>query len=133
MDLAIMPGDEIVVPKELREFMLDGAEETFLGKKNGANKQYRYGNLHIREYDDKFLIHTDKIDPRKDPLGHLVFDAPEVLVGLACGFFGGLQIGKLLFNNNKSKKSPLSSGIASAIISGYMGYTATKKIKNYLE
>jgi hypothetical protein len=133
MDLAIMPGDEIVVPKELREFMLDGAEETFLGKKNGANKQYRYGNLHIREYDDKFLIHTDKIDPRKDPLGHLVFDAPEVLVGLACGFFGGLQIGKLLFNNNKSKKSPLSSGIASAIISGYMGYTAIKKIKNYLE
>jgi hypothetical protein len=133
MDLAIMPGDEIVVPKELREFMLDGAEETYLGKKNGANKQYRYGNLHIREYDDKFLIHTDKIDPRKDPLGHLVFDAPEVLVGLACGFFGGLQIGNLLFNNNKSKKSPLSSGIASAIISGYMGYSATKKIKNYLE
>ena len=78
-----MPRDEIVVPKEIREFMLNRAEETFLGKKNGAKKQYRYGNLHIREYEDKFLVHTDKIDPRKDPLGHLVFDAPEVLVGLA--------------------------------------------------
>ena len=42
-----MSNEEIEVPKELREFMLDGAEETFLGKKNGANKQYRYGNLHI--------------------------------------------------------------------------------------
>jgi len=128
-----MPGDEIVVPKELREFMLEGAEETFLGQKNGAKKQYRYGNLHIREYDDKFLIHTDKIDPRKDPLGHLFYDAPEVLAGLACAVFGGLQVGKSLINNNKSKKSKISSGLMSSIVTGYLGYIATKKIKNYLE
>ena len=69
-----MPRDEIEVPKELREFMLDGAEETFLGQKNGSRKQYLYGHLHIREYDDKFLVHTDKIDPRVDPVGHLVKD-----------------------------------------------------------
>ncbi len=128
-----MPGDEIVVPKELREFMLARAEETFLGQKNGAKKQYRYGNLHIREYDDKFLIHTDKIDPRKDPLGHLLYDAPEVLAGLACAVLGGLQVGKSLFNNNKSKKSLISAGLLSSIISGYMGYITTKKIRNYLE
>ena len=127
-----MPGDEIVVPKELREFMLEGAEETFLGQKNGAKKQYRYGNLHIREYDDKFLIHTDKIDPRKDPLGHLFYDAPEVLAGLACAVFGGLQAKKSLINN-KSKKSKISTGLMSSIITGYLGYIATKKIKNYLE
>jgi hypothetical protein len=127
-----MPGDEIVVPKELREFMLEGAEETFLGQKNGAKKQYRYGNLHIREYDDKFLIHTDKIDPRKDPLGHLFYDAPEVLAGLACAVFGGLQVKKSLINN-KSKKSKISTGLISSIITGYLGYVATKKIKNYLE
>ncbi|MFZ8907362.1 MAG: hypothetical protein ACO2Y5_01290 [Nitrosopumilaceae archaeon] len=128
-----MPRDEIVVPKELREFMLERAEETLLGQKNGAKKQYRYGNLHIREYDDKFLVHTDKIDPRKDPLGHLVFDAPEVLVGLACAIFGGSKIGKSLINKNKSKKSSISSGLLSSIIAGYIGYTSTKKIKNYLE
>ena len=128
-----MPRDEIVVPKELREFMLERAEETFLGQKNGAKKQYRYGNLHIREYDDKFLVHTDKIDPRKDPLGHLVFDAPEVLVGLACAIFGGSQIGKSLINKNKSKKSSIPSSLLSSIIAGYIGYTSTKKIKNYLE
>ena len=127
-----MPGDEIVVPKELREFMLEGAEETFLGQKNGAKKQYRYGNLHIREYDDKFLIHTDKIDPRKDPLGHLFYDAPEVLAGLVCAIFGGLQVKKSLINN-KSKKSKVSTGLMSSIITGYLGYIATKKIKNYLE
>ena len=127
-----MPSDEIEVPKELREFMLEDAEETFLGQKNGALKQYRYGNLHIREYDDKFLVHNDRIDPRKDPIGHLVYDAPEVLIGLACAIFGGSQIAKKVMNNN-SKKSTFTSGLFSSIISGYVGYLVTKKIKNYLE
>ncbi|MFB5623491.1 MAG: hypothetical protein ACE5RP_01040 [Nitrosopumilus sp.] len=127
-----MPGDEIEVPKELREFMLEEAEETFLGQKNGAEKQYRYGNLHIREYDDKFLVHNDKIDPRKDPIGHLVYDAPEVLIGLACAIFGGSEIAKKIMNKN-SKKSTVTSGLFSSIVSGYVGYLATKKIKNYLE
>ena len=127
-----MPGDEIEVPKELREFMLEEAEETFLGQKNGAEKQYRYGNLHIREYDDKFLVHNDRIDPRKDPVGHLVYDAPEVLIGLACAIFGSSQIAKKVMNTN-SKKLTFTSGLFSSIIFGYVGYLATKKIKNHLE
>ncbi|MBA4448158.1 MAG: hypothetical protein H2B07_04640 [Nitrosopumilaceae archaeon] len=127
-----MPFDEIEVPKELREFMIDGAEETILGQTNGALKQYRYGNLHIREYEDKFLVHTDKIDPRKDPIGHLVYDAPEVLIGLACAIFGGSKVAKSVFNNN-SKKLSLTSGLISSVLSGYIGYVASKKIKDYLE
>ena len=129
LDLAIMPGDEIEVPKELREFMLEKAEETIFGQKNGADKQYRYGNLHIREYHDKFLVHTDRVDPRENPVGHLVHDAPEVLIGLACAAFTGLQIAKKF----RSKKSSLVSSIVFPIISGYLGYVGTKKIKNYLE
>lgn len=128
-----MPIDEIEVPKELREFMIDGARETMLGQKNGANKQYRYGNLHIREYDDKFLVHIDKIDPRKDPFGHLVYDAPEILIGVACSILGGSKIAKLFLKNNKSKNSTVATTITSSIIAGYIGYVATKKAKNYLE
>ena len=127
-----MSDNEIEVPKELREFMLEEAEETILGQKNGAYKQYRYGNLHIREYENKFLVHTDKIDPRKDPIGHLVHDAPEVLIGLATAIFGGSQIAKK-FLNKTSTKSTFTSSLISSIISGYVGYTATKKIKTYLE
>ncbi|MDH5657877.1 MAG: hypothetical protein OEY17_00825 [Nitrosopumilus sp.] len=126
-----MPGNEIEVPKELREFMLEKAEETFLGQKNGAYKQYRYGNLHIREYGDKFLVHTDKVDPRKDPVGHLIHDAPEVLIGLACAVFGS-QVAKNILDKN-SKKQSFTVGLITSIVSGYVGYTATKKIKNYLE
>ena len=120
-----MSGNEIEVPKELRQFMLEKAEETSLGQKNGANKQYRYGNLHIREYDDKFLVHTDKVDPREDPLGHLIHDAPEFLVGLACATIGGTKINSSL----KQKKSPLPSILGSLVL-GYAGYLITKKLKD---
>ena len=125
-----MPDDEIEVPKELREFMLEEAEETILGQKNGAQKQYRYGNLHIREYDDKFLVHTDKIDPRVNPLGHLVHDAPEVLIGIACGIFSGVHTAKKFSNSNKIS---LANILASSLMSGYLAYTTTKKIKKYLK
>ena len=127
-----MPGDEIEVPKELREFMLEDAEETVLGQKNGAQKQYRYGNLHIREYDNKFLVHTDKIDPRVNPIGHLVYDAPEVLIGIACGIFTGVNTARK-FSNTNSKKIFLANILTSSLMSGYLGYTVTKKIKKYLE
>ena len=120
-----MPGHEIEVPKELREFMLEEAEETLLGQKNGAYKQYRYGNLHIREYDDKFLLHTDKVDPRENPIGHLIHDAPEVLVGLICAALGGAKAISAL----KQKKSPVT-GIVGSLVLGYAGYLITKKLKD---
>ncbi len=124
-----MSWDEIEVPKELREFMPDKAELTKLGQKNGANKQYRLANLHIREYDDRFLVHTDKVDPRRDPLGHLIHDAPEVLVGLACAAFGGSKVASSLFKNS-NKKNSVFSGLVASILAGYLGYSVSKKLKD---
>ncbi len=130
-----MTWDEIEVPKEIRPFMLDEAEETKLGQKKDANKQYRYGNLHIREYDDKYIIHMDKIDPRKNPLGHLVFDAPEVLVGLATAAFGGRNIAshvyKMQKNSNEAKGISLITGFLASVALGYLGYSLTKAIKKF--
>src|SRR6267143_5276644 len=113
-----MTWDEIEVPKEIRPFMLEEAEETKLRQKNSADKQYRYGNLHIREYRDKYVVHMDKIDPRKDPLGHLVVDAPEVLIGLASAFFGGKQIASQIYKiqkNSKIAKSTLFVGLLASM------------------
>ena len=124
-----MCGDEIEVPKEIRQFMLEKAEVTNLGQKNGANKQYRYGNLHIREYDDKFLVHTDKIDPRKDPIGHLFYDAPEVIIGITCAAIGGYRIGTNIFKKTNSQNLSKISGLGSSLLLGYLGYSLTKKIK----
>jgi len=129
-----MSWDEIEVPKEIRPFMLEHAEETKLGQKNGANKQYRYGNLHIREYDDKYLIHMDKVDPRKDPIGHLIFDAPEVLIGLATAAIGGKKAALQIYKNQKdpnSKSLSLITGFLASIALGYIGYSLIKKVKNF--
>ena len=124
---------EIEVPKNLRQFMLEGAEETNLGDKKGARKQFRYGNLHIREYDDKFTVHSDKIDPRKNPLGHLLVDAPEVLVGLAGAAIGGLAIGAYIYKMNKDssvkRSQSIITGLAASLTTGYASYVISKKLK----
>jgi len=130
-----MAWDEIEVPKEIRPFMLDEAEATKLGQKKDANKQYRYGNLHIREYDDKYIVHIDKVDPRKNPLEHLMFDAPEVLVGLATAAFGGSKVASYVYKMQKSSKEAkgvsLITGFLASIALGYLGYSLTKTIKNF--
>jgi hypothetical protein len=72
----------VIVSKSIRPII--EYPETLLGSKRGAKRQFRYGNLHIREYDEYYTTHMDKIDPREDPLGHLIIDAPEYLVGLFC-------------------------------------------------
>lgn len=123
-----MGREEIEIPKELGSFLLDKAEETSLGQKNGAKKQYRYKNLHIREYDDKFLVHTDKVDPRNNALAHLIFDAPEVLVGLASAVIGGGKVASYMKKNNKNSVAP---GVLASLFFGYLGFSLTKKIKNF--
>ncbi len=125
--------DEIEVPKQLRQFMLENAQETTLGQKNGAKKQFRYGNLHIREYDDKYLVHMDKVDPRKDPLGHLIFDAQEVLVGLAGAAVGAAVIGSYIYKMKKKsptrKQQSIIGGLAASLVTGYTSYKISKKLK----
>ncbi len=74
-------GDgNILIPKSVRPIMDLGI--TMLGEKKGCKKQYRYGNLHIREYESHYSAHLDKVDPRVDPLGHLMVDVPNYLIGL---------------------------------------------------
>ena len=122
--------NEIDVPKHLRQFMLEGARETKLGDKKGAKKQYRYGNLHIREYDNKYTVHMDKYDPRSDPIRHLVWDAPEVLIGLAGAIIGGSKVRSYLYNKNKNaKQSSIFSGLITSIAIGYISYSVSKKLK----
>jgi hypothetical protein len=130
-----MARDETEVPKEIRPYMLENAEETNLGQKNGAIRQFRYGNLHIREYDDKYLLHMDKVDPRDDPLGHLIHDAPEFLMGLVSAYWGGIKVAsevyKLQRNKPFAKIDANFVGLLAATITGYLGYSFIKKLKKF--
>ena len=130
-----MSWDEIEIPKEVRHFMLKDVNETVLGQKNGAKKQYRYGNLHIREYDDKYLVHMDKVDPRQDPIGHLIHDAPEILIGVASGIIAGRKVAST-FNKLKqaeplAKGTSIFAGLLASVIVGYTSYSLIKKLKEF--
>ena len=125
--------NEIELPIELGRIILDGAEETKLGDKKGAIKQYRKGNLHIREYESKFTVHSDMADPRKDPLGHLLLDAQEVLVGLAGAALGGGLVGKLIYEMKKNsifrKQQSIIGGLTASFVTGYISYYIAEKLK----
>ena len=74
----------ILVPKMIRPIV--EYDETSLGASKGAVRQYRYRSLHVREYHDHYSVHSDRIDPRIDPIGHLLVDAPEYLTAVAITF-----------------------------------------------
>jgi len=73
--------EEISISKEVLQELPVEYEKTRLGEPRGSVRQYRGpSGLHIREYSDRFVIHRDRVDPRKDPIGHLLIDAPEARV-----------------------------------------------------
>jgi hypothetical protein len=79
---------DIIISKEVLSELPADIEETSLGDRRGAKKQYRSpSNLHIREYDDKFSIHIDRVDPRKNPLGHLIKDSPETIAAAVTSLY----------------------------------------------
>jgi len=68
------------------------------GQKNDYRKGLKDGRcLHIREYEDHFLLHWDKIDPIQNPIGHIITDAPHWIF---IGFFGLLVLAIVLDSDN---------------------------------
>ena len=125
----------ILIPKSVRPII--DYTETNLGSKNGAEKQYRYGTLHIREYEDYYSVHMDKVDPRINPIGHLLKDAPEYII---CGIMAstiGLKVGTAFYkkkkreeNDNQLKALPL--GIITGILAGTTTYITTHYLHNFI-
>jgi hypothetical protein len=87
----------IIVPKDVRPII--DYDETYLGNRKGARRQFRYKNLHIREYRRYYTVHADRVDPRKDPLRHLLMDAPEFLAGIIWVILIAGLVGSII--NNK--------------------------------
>jgi hypothetical protein len=128
----------IIVPKSVRPTI--DYEVTHLGDKKGARQQFRHKNLHIRDYGDYYTVHIDNIDPRKDPLGHLIIDAPEFLVGIMSAVSIGKLIGPAVGKSKRleadKKENQLSSEIAAGCIIGsaaVTSYMATIFIKRIIK
>jgi hypothetical protein len=112
----------IIVPKSVRPII--DYEETFLGTKKGAKKQFRYGKLHIREYKDYYIVHMDKVDPTKDPMGHLLIDAPEYLAATIAGLKAAKQAGCTVYTEKKGNNA-LVEGLRAACLAGTVAATSS--------
>ncbi len=108
----------ILVPKSIRPII--GLDDTALGNRKGAKKQYRYGKLHIIEYDNHYSLHMDRINPLQDPFGHLLVDAPEYLVGAAAAIVVGKQTGTTVYNKLKHGGKTDKDAAIDALIAGYI-------------
>ena len=120
----------IIVPKSVRPII--DYKETSLGNKNGAKRQFRYGNLHIREYIDYYTVHIDKIDPRKDSLGHLSIDAPEYLARTISAAFVGYKVGQEVYNRSKAKGKNQRTALHDAILSGCLAGSTAGSASSYI-
>ena len=122
--MEFIDGDgNIIVPKAVRP-IIDDLKETPLGSKKGAMRQYRYGVLHIREYDTHYSVHTDTVDPSSNPLGHLLVDAPEYLTGATAAFIVGRRLGTTVYNMRKKEGKSTKDAVIDAAVAGYLGGSA---------
>lgn len=60
--------------------------------KPGCVAHIRNGPLHALDMGEFWLLHRDNVDPAKDPAGHLLVDAPGVVVALAVAGVIGLLV-----------------------------------------
>ena len=132
----------IIVPKSVRPII--EYSETVPGTRSGALKQFRAGKLHIRDYGSYYSVHSDKINPSDDPLGHLIVDAPEYLIGMLSGIttysivkrkikmnskMSNSNLDSLIEPNNRDQLSPYIAGI----IAAYTSHTFVNSVKNWLK
>lgn len=125
--MEFLDGDgNIVVPKSVRPII--ELKETPFGGKKGARKQFRYGNLHIRDYDTHYTVHMDRIDPMRNPLGHLLVDAPEYLAGAAAAALVARRVGIAVYNRRKIEGSSKRAAAVDAAVAGCLAGSAAGRL-----
>jgi len=81
--------------------------EERLGDDDGQDEDYGYEekdgrSIHLKVYgNDFFRIHWDVKDPKRNPIGHLIHDAPHWLVAAGLAILGGYA----LYKNSKINSS----------------------------
>jgi hypothetical protein len=131
----ISDENDILIPKSVRPIV--EYEDTRLGERKGAKRQFRIGNLHVREYNEYYAAHLDKIDPNKDALGHLMVDAPQYVIAILAAISVGRLVSGVVYNdkvNNHNKNGfPFSNELVAGWIAGSICYIASNIVKGIIK
>ena len=120
----------IIVSKSVRPIIdYKGAS---LGNKKRAKREFRYGNLHIKEYYDYHTVHRDNIDPREDALAHLLADAPEYLAGTVSAAFVGYKVVQEVHDRSKAKRKNQRTALYDAILAGCLAGSTADLVSSHI-
>lgn len=98
----LKPGEEIFIDKsEVEEPLVGWTKAIIAIPHDGSQASYRKGRLHMHDMGDHYAVHVDRIDPKKDPVGHLKDDAPETIT---MGVVGSVTAYPLLLYSMKRKE-----------------------------
>jgi hypothetical protein len=93
----------------------------------GSKAQYRaYPAQHAYELEEEWEFHRDRFDPKENPLGHIIFDAPEIVVaGIAAAIAGVvtflfLQGGER--DKDESERHPWFPALVAVGIAAFVGF-----------
>ncbi len=71
-------------------------------------------SIHVREYENKFGFHWDKVDPNVNWFEHLRRDSPATYVGMSTLF--GVGLGGAIGATSKKKKSIVLSALVFGLL-----------------
>ena len=95
-------------------------------------------SMHVKEFQDHYEVHRDRVDPSYDPIVHLIEDSPEVPAGIAATILSGYSAGKAHYENIKytSEHPILESALVtlgSGAGTGILTYLGVKLLRELLE
>ena len=75
----------------------------------------------------------DKVDPRKDPVGHLLIDAPEYLVATVAGLKAAKQTRDTAYARKGGGASVLSAACLAGTVAATFSYILTSVVKEVVD
>ena len=140
----VEPGESLAIPKSRLDSLPASYQPTILGypvdpSAPGARSQYRGPyRRHVYESRRAWVVHKDRVDPREDPIGHLLEDAPELAAAVGVGALVGYAVGKQKFDKRLGegaahRDAVVDAALASAlwgIGAGAVAFGITRLLKD---
>src|SRR5919197_506290 len=125
-------GETAKVPKSAVGRLPRSYERTFVGTPPelavaGGRDQFRGPwNRHVYGTEQAYFIHRDSADPRKDPIAHLILDAPDLATGGVVGAVAGLAAGSSTYKRDIERgvdeKTAKLNAVVDGVFTGAMGF-----------
>lgn len=128
------PGESVWFSKSEISSLPSEFSETTLGTPlwlahPGSVTQFRASPaLHTYELDEGWELHRDRFDPQENPLGHIVFDAPEIMAGAFAAIFTGIATWCYVDELERERREgprwwvPILAAVGVALLAGFFIY-----------